>query len=47
MSDRSLYGLIELLLVFGVVMAWAIWQWRDWRRWRRERSKLERDDCER
>nr|WP_316640853.1 hypothetical protein [uncultured Roseateles sp.] len=44
MSDRSLYGLIELLLVFGVVMVWAIVQWRDWRRWR---SKREEDDRER
>jgi len=47
MSDRSLYGLIELLLVFGVIMVWAIWQWLDRRRWRSKRSRCDQEDRER
>ncbi len=41
MSSERLYGLIELLLVFGAVMAWALWQWWDWRKWRRGREQQE------
>lgn len=39
-------ALIELLLVFGIVMAWAGWQWWDWRRWRQQQQRREqqRDD---
>ncbi len=37
MIPERWWGLIELLLVFGAVMAWALWQWWDWRRWRRSR----------
>ena len=42
MSPERFYGLIELLLVFGAVMAWALWQWWDWRRWRKQREQQER-----
>ncbi|SIR60555.1 hypothetical protein [Pseudacidovorax sp. RU35E] len=31
---QSWFGLIELLLVFGGVIGWAVWQWWDWRRWK-------------
>ncbi|MCX2864543.1 hypothetical protein OOZ63_22175 [Paucibacter sp. PLA-PC-4] len=41
MSAKRFYGLIELLLVFGAVMAWALWQWWDWRKWRRGREQQE------
>ncbi|MDC6168784.1 hypothetical protein [Paucibacter sp. XJ19-41] len=41
MSPERFYGLIELLLVFGAVMAWALWQWWDWRKWRRGREQRE------
>jgi hypothetical protein len=34
----STLGLIELLLVFGGVIGWALWQWWQMRRWRRERD---------
>lgn len=37
MIPERWWGLIELLLVFGAVMAWALWQWWDWWRWRRGR----------
>ncbi|MGN6826080.1 hypothetical protein [Paucibacter sp. M5-1] len=40
MSAERFYGLIELLLVFGAVMAWALWQWWDWRKWRRGQREL-------
>ena len=43
MSSSSL-GLIELLLVFGLVMGVALWQWWDWRKWRKGR-KGERDQA--
>jgi hypothetical protein len=33
------FGLIELLLVFGVVLVWAGWQWWDWQKWRRQRRR--------
>lgn len=33
------FGLIELLLVFGLVLGWAAWQWWDWRRWRRRQRR--------
>ena len=29
---QSLFGLVEMLLVFAVVFGWAFWQWWDWRR---------------
>ena len=32
-------GLIELLLVFGVIFGWAGWQWWSWRQWRRQQAK--------
>lgn len=41
MAPERFYGLIELLLVFGAVMAWALWQWWDWRKWRRGREQRE------
>ncbi|MCU7369863.1 hypothetical protein PEC18_03010 [Paucibacter sp. O1-1] len=40
MNAERFYGLIELLLVFGAVMAWALWQWWDWRKWRRGQREL-------
>lgn len=33
------FGLIELLLVFGLVLGWAGWQWWDWQRWRRRQQQ--------
>lgn len=36
-------GLIELLLVFGAVMAWALWQWWQWWDWRRKRKQPPQD----
>jgi hypothetical protein len=41
-QDRH-YGLIELVLVFGLVMGWAGWQWWSWWRWKREQLKTRRD----
>lgn len=35
MSERW-FSLVELLLVFGLVLVWALWQVYDWRRWRRQ-----------
>jgi len=35
MSERW-FSLAELLLVFGLVLVWALWQVYDWRRWRRQ-----------
>jgi hypothetical protein len=35
------FGVIELLLVFGLVLGWAGWQWWDWRRWRRQQQELQ------
>jgi hypothetical protein len=43
MSAERFYGLIELLLVFGAVMAWALWQWWQWWTWRRRRERPERE----
>ncbi|MFG6432027.1 hypothetical protein [Roseateles sp. LYH14W] len=42
------FGLIELLLVFGLVLGWAGWQWWDWWRWRKtqERKRLEQRDLD-
>jgi len=38
-------GLIELLLVFGVILVWAGWQWWGWWTWRRQqRREADRDD---
>ncbi|WP_349743697.1 hypothetical protein [Roseateles cavernae] len=37
MNLERFYGLIELLLVFGAVMDWALWQWWGWRRWRKSK----------
>jgi hypothetical protein len=34
-------ALIELLLVFGGVLGFAIWQWWDWRRWKRRQRDEE------
>lgn len=39
MIPERFYGLIELLLVFGAVMAWALWQWWQWWDWRRRRQR--------
>lgn len=33
--SASAFGLIELLLVFGLVIGLAAWQWWDWRKWKR------------
>ncbi len=33
--DARYFGLIELLLVFGVVFGWAGWQWWDWWKWKK------------
>ena len=38
MSGRHWLGLVELLLVEGLVLGWAGWQWWTWRRWRRQRD---------
>jgi hypothetical protein len=32
------FGLIELLLVFGLILGWAGWQWWGWRKWRRQQA---------
>lgn len=31
-------GLLELLLFFGIVLGFAIWQWWDYRRWKKRRE---------
>jgi len=36
------FGLFELLLVFGLVLVWALWQVWDWRRWRRQQARAEK-----
>ena len=38
---RAHFGLIELLLVFGVVLGWAVWQWWDYRQWKRRQRDEE------
>jgi len=38
--DSRFYGLIEMLLVFGVVLGWAGWQWWDWWKWRKGQEAL-------
>ena len=38
---QSLFGLVELLLVFVVVFGWAFWQWWDYRRWKRRQRDEE------
>ncbi len=43
MIEDTHFGLIELLLVFGLVLGWAGWQWWGWWRWRREQLKTRRD----
>jgi len=37
--SSSVFGLIELLLVFGLVLGVAGWQWWDWRKWKRRQDK--------
>ena len=37
--SASALGLIELLLVFGLVIGVAVWQWLDWRKWKRGQNK--------
>jgi len=44
MSIERFYGLIELLLVFGAVMAWALWQWWGLRRWRKQQKLVAPQD---
>ena len=40
------FGLIELLLVFGVILGLAGWQWWGWWKWRKaqKRAQIERGD---
>ena len=38
--SANTFGLIELLLVFGLVIGVALWQWWDWRQWKRGQNKL-------
>lgn len=42
MSSSS-FGLVELLLVFGVVLGLAGWQWWNWWKWRRDRKRDDDD----
>lgn len=37
--SANAFGLIELLLVFGLVIGVALWQWWDWRKWKRGQDK--------
>ena len=37
--DSRWFGLIELLLVFGLILAWAGWQWWDWWTWRKRQQR--------
>lgn len=41
--DPAWYGFIELVFIFGIVLAFAAWQLLDLRRLRKEREKRERD----
>lgn len=33
------YGFVEIILVFGLVLGWGLYEWRDARRYRRDREK--------
>ncbi len=41
MIDDRFYGLIELVLVFGLILGWAFWQWWDWWRWKQRHERQE------
>ncbi|WP_293867367.1 hypothetical protein [uncultured Alsobacter sp.] len=41
--DAAFYGWIEIVLVFGLALAFSAWQLLDLRRLRREREKQERE----
>ncbi|MGY0195766.1 hypothetical protein ACWA7J_11920 [Leptothrix sp. BB-4] len=41
--SSDLAALLELLLVFGVVMAWALREWWKNRQWLKERERQERE----
>lgn len=42
--SSSTFGLIELLLVFGLVIGVALWQWWDWRKWRKSQRDQDKPD---
>lgn len=42
MIDDRFYGLIELVLVFGLILGWAFWQWWDWWRWKQRHEQQQR-----
>lgn len=46
MIDDRFYGLIELVLVFGLILGWAGWQWWDWWRWKQRHERQERQGQE-
>ncbi|MDZ7813519.1 MAG: hypothetical protein U5L74_10515 [Ideonella sp.] len=37
-------ALVEMLLFYGAVLAWAGWQWWDYRRWKRTQQAQEQAD---
>jgi hypothetical protein len=41
--NSARFGLIELLLVCGLLLALALWQWWDWRQWRKSRQRKSGD----
>lgn len=41
--DTAFYGWIEIVLVFGIALAFAAWQLLDLRRLRKEREQRERE----
>ena len=41
--ETAYYGWIEIVLIFGIAMAFSAWQLLDLRRLRREREKKERE----
>ena len=37
------YGFVEIILVFGLVLAWGLYEWRSARRYKRDLEKKRRD----
>lgn len=44
--DPRWYGFIELGLVFGLILGWAVWQWWGWWRWKRDQHLREQQGRE-
>lgn len=41
------YGFVEIILVFGLVLAWGLYEWRSARRYKRDVEKDARAETDR